>query len=256
MNDGEYRPFDPDILKAFTDGYRYILNTIKARAPQARVTVLEPSPYDDFTRPPEFAGGYNAVLLSYGRFVREIGAREGLTVADMNASVTALLKEANSVAPKPAQGLIPDRVHPSPGVHLVMAEALLRAWHAPSVVSAVKIDGSTGAVSIAENTTIDSIGREHGLSWTQLDKSLPMFVETENESVALALQHSDFTDALNREMLTVTGLSAGRYRLSIDDESDGYVRCGATCGGSQSGCPGNANVAAGTDCSRSHLSPQ
>ena len=48
-----------------------------------------------------------------------------------------------------------------------------------------------------------------------------MFVEAEDESIALALRHSDFTDALNRETLKVTGLSAGRYRLQIDDEAVG-----------------------------------
>jgi lysophospholipase L1-like esterase len=69
MNDGEYRPFETDLFNKFTAGYRHILDTIQAEAPNARVTVLEPSPYDDFTRPPKFAGGYNAVLLKYGKFV-------------------------------------------------------------------------------------------------------------------------------------------------------------------------------------------
>jgi hypothetical protein len=48
-----------------------------------------------------------------------------------------------------------------------------------------------------------------------------MFIEEEEESIALALRHSDFIDALNREILKVTGLSAGRYRLQIDDEAVG-----------------------------------
>jgi lysophospholipase L1-like esterase len=218
MNDGEYQPFDSGIFEKFTSGYRHILETIKAKAPQARVTVLEPSPYDDFTRPPAFPGGYNAVLMRYGMFVRELGASERLAVADLNAPVVALLKAANATSPLPAQGLIPDRVHPSAGVHLVMTEALLRTWHAPSVVSSVEIDGSAGTVAHAENTTVSLVGRKEGLSWTQLDKSLPMFVESEEESVALALCHSDFTDALNRETLKVTGLIAGAYRLQIDDE--------------------------------------
>ena len=161
MNDGEYQPFDADIFEQFTSGYRHILDTIKAKAPHARVTVLEPSPYDDFTRPPAFAGGYNTVLLRYGKFVRETGAGEGLAVADLNAPVVALLKAANSASPQPAQLLIPDRVHPSLGVHLVMTEALLRAWHAPSVVTAVEIDGSTGAVADTKNTTVSSIGRSY-----------------------------------------------------------------------------------------------
>ncbi|MGA3188650.1 MAG: SGNH/GDSL hydrolase family protein [Bryobacteraceae bacterium] len=215
MNDGEYQPFDDGIFDKFTTGYRHILDTIKARAPEARVTVMEPSAYDDFTRPPDFAGGYNAVLLKFGKFIRELGIKKGLTVADLNAPVVSLLKAANSTH------LIPDRVHPSTGIHLVMAEALLRAWHAPAVVSAVEIDGASGEVANAENTTVDAIRHEDGLTWKQMDKSLPMPVETHDDMIALAVRYSDFTDALNRETLTVTGLSAGNYRLQIDEDAVG-----------------------------------
>ena len=78
MNDGEYQPNDDHIFNIFANGYRHILDRIKVAAPQARVTLLERSPYDDVTRPPEFPGGYNSVLLTYGKFVREL-ARGMLT---------------------------------------------------------------------------------------------------------------------------------------------------------------------------------
>jgi len=221
MNDGEYRPYDDGIFHIFANGYRHILDRIKAAAPEARVTLLQPSAYDDFTRPPEFAQGYNAVLLRYGRFVRELARASELTVADLNAPVVALLKGARAASPKPAEQLIPDRVHPSPGVHLVMAEALLLAWGAPSVVSILEIDGATGTVTKSENTTVDSVARQGTLEWSQTDQALPMPVETDDETITLALRHSDFMNALNRETLKVTGLPAGRYNLQIDDEAVG-----------------------------------
>ena len=224
MNDAEYRPYDDGIFNIFANGYRHILDRIKSAAPQARITLLEPSPYDDVTRPPEFADGYNAVLLKYGTFVNELAQARGLNVADLNAPVVALLKAASAASPKPAEALIPDRVHPSPGVHLVMAEALLRAWGAPSVVSTVEIEASTGSVIKSENTTIDSVARPDRvftLEWTETDQSLPMPLETEDATISLALQHSDFMDALNREILKVTGLPAGRYSFEIDSEAIG-----------------------------------
>ncbi len=221
MNDGEYRPFDELVFNRFANGYRHILDRIQTAAPQARVTLLEPSPYDDFTRPPEFAPGYNSVLLQYGRFVRELGRTREMTVADLNAPVAELLEAANAVSPKPAQGLIPDRVHPSPGVHLVMAEALLRAWEAPSIVSAVEIDGAAGTIAKSENTSVDSVVRRDNLEWTQTDRSLPMPLETEDATINLALRHSNFMDALNQETLKVTSLPARRYKLQIDGESVG-----------------------------------
>ena len=221
MNDAEYQPYDDGIFNIFANGYRHILDRIKAAAPQARTTLLESSAYDDFTRPPEFAGGYNSVLLKYGRLVRELGNKRELTVADLNAPVAGLLQAASAASPKPAQELIPDRVHPSPGVHLVMAEALLQAWGAPSVVSTVEIDGLSGTVAKSENTTVDSVVRQDALEWTQTDQALPMPLEREDATISLALRHSDFMDALNRETLRVTGLAAGRYSLQIDGEAVG-----------------------------------
>lgn len=222
MNDAEYRPYDESIFQIFANGYRHILDRIGTSAPQARVTLLQPSPYDDVTRPPEFADGYNSVLLRYGEFVRSLAQSGGRTVADLNTPVVTLLKAASAASPKPAQGLIPDRVHPSQGVHLAMAEALLQAWRAPSIVSTVEFNGSAGTLTAARNTNVDSVVHQAPtLEWTQTDHSLPMPLETEDETIALALQHSDFMDALNREMLQVTGLRAGRYSLEIDGETVG-----------------------------------
>ncbi len=219
MNDAEYSPFDESTFKIFANGYRHILDRIRTSAPQARVTLLEPSPYDDVTRPPEFAGGYNRVLLKYGEFVRELARIHELKDADLNAPVIAMLKAAKKAAPKPAEKLIPDRVHPSPGVHLLMAEALLRTWDAPSIVSEVEINGSTGTLTRAENAAVDSIGIvSSALEWNETDQALPMPLETDDETISLALQHSGFTDALNREILKVSGLAAGRYNLRIDGE--------------------------------------
>jgi lysophospholipase L1-like esterase len=216
MNDAEYRPFDQEIFEKYTSGYAHILDMIKARAPKARVTVLEPSAYDDITRAEEFPGGYNSVLLRYGKFVRETSAARGLTAADMNAPVVALLKAVRDAEPGPSTRMIPDRVHPGPGVHLAMAGALLKAWHAPEVVTSVVLDGAAGMVVAVENAKVDSMEGGDGLSWKELDGSLPMPVETDDETLLAALRYSGFTEALNREVLKVTGLARGKYRLEID----------------------------------------
>src|SRR5207249_3192997 len=114
----------------------------KQALPGLRLTLIQPSPFDDVTRAPGFEGGYNAVLVRYGQFVRELGTREGATVADLNAPVVAAMEKAKGLDAEAAQRLVPDRVHPAPGGHLLMAEALLKAWNAPRVVTDVSIDAS------------------------------------------------------------------------------------------------------------------
>jgi lysophospholipase L1-like esterase len=221
MNDGEYQPYDQAIFKKFADGYRYLMQRVKFKLPKARLTLLEPSAYDDVTRPPEFEGGYNSVLVRFGEFVRELAKSGGDTSGDLNSPVVSLLRNAFEAAPQTAQHLIPDRVHPSAAVHLVMAEGLLKAWHAPAVVTSVELDAARGVVMTSENTAVDQLSAKGGLSWTQTDQSLPMPLDIPDNLIELALRSSDLYNALDREMLTVRGLPAGEYRLRIDDAEVG-----------------------------------
>ena len=59
------------------------------------------------------------------------------------------------------------------------------------------------------------------ISWTETDRALPMPLDLSDKTMALAIQSSDFINALDQEPLKVTGLSAGRYALKIDGEKVG-----------------------------------
>src|SRR5438132_2635376 len=52
MNDGSYRAFDQGIFDTYANGYRHILDKVKGAAPNLRLTLIEPSPFDDVTRAP------------------------------------------------------------------------------------------------------------------------------------------------------------------------------------------------------------
>jgi hypothetical protein len=146
---------------------------------------------------------------------------KSLCTADMNRPVVALLRAAKKLSGERALELIPDRVHPSPGVHLVMAGAVLRAWRAPSIVSSVEINALNGDVLTAENTKVESVQLADGLSWTQLDEALPMPVEPQDGTIELALRYSDFTSRFNQQTLKVADLASGAYRLEIDEQPVG-----------------------------------
>jgi hypothetical protein len=221
MNDGSYRAFDQKIFDTYAAGYKHIIQSVKEALPGLRITVIEPSPFDDVTRAPNFEGGYNKVLVRYGEFVRELGREDKLTVADMNGPVVAALEKADKLNAETAKKIVPDRVHPAPAGHLLMAEALLKAWQAPAVVTAVEIDAAGPGVTSAANTHVTDLAGGGHLSWTQMDDALPMPIDTKDEVVALALRASDFVEAMDREPLKVTGLSAARYTLKIDGETVG-----------------------------------
>ena len=221
MNDAGYRVFDPALFKSYSTGYEHIVKTLKTAAPKVRITAIQPSPYDDVTRPPQFEGGYNGVLTRYGTFVREFAKREELLCADLNTTVVAALRKANQADPVLAQKLIPDRVHPSAPIHLLMAEALLKTWNAPAVVSEVEIDAVSLAVRRAVHTSVSELSKDARIAWTQFDDSLPVPIELfpSEELMHLALRSSDFSEALNRQEVTIVGLKAARsYSLKIDGQ--------------------------------------
>jgi lysophospholipase L1-like esterase len=216
MNDAGYQPFNQKIFDTYAGGYRHLVDSLKTNIPGVRLTLIQPSPFDDVTRKPAFEGGYNRVLIRYSAFVKELADKEGATVADLNTSVVAALEKAMEINAAGAKELIADRVHPGPAGQLLMAEALLKAWNAPALVCALEIDAASARVVKAENTKVDDLEIKEVISWSQHDAALPMPVDLGNAAIALAVAASDLEQALNQETLKVTGLGAAKYELKID----------------------------------------
>ena len=215
MNDGSYTNFNQKIFDQYTKGYEHIVASVKQHFPHIRLILIQPSPYDDVTRPPVFAEGYNKVLLRYGEFVKELAARNGATVADLNAPVVAALEKAFATDTNIAAQIIGDRIHPGPAGHLLMASELLKAWKAPALVSAVEIDAARKTTS-GVGTRISNLKTGPKVSWTQSDAALPMPIATNDAVMALAVYSSDVVDSLDKQIVKVTGLEGDFYTLTID----------------------------------------
>jgi predicted GH43/DUF377 family glycosyl hydrolase/lysophospholipase L1-like esterase len=222
MNDGGYQTATAEIDSAYRKGYEHIFDSIHEHAPDARVTLLGPSPFDDVTGTRWFTGGYNGVMRHFSEVDEELVKEHGATFVDLNAPVVAALEKAQALDPVVAKLLIPDRVHPDPLAHWVMAEAVLKGWNAPALVSSVAIDAKGGHAVRAENAAVNDWQDDGGtLRWTETENGLPLPLLSSNATTALLLKITDIQQALNREPLRVTGLAAGQYTLSIDGRSIG-----------------------------------
>lgn len=220
MNDGFYRQYDSGIFTTYANGYRYIVDEIQRQSPQARITILKPSPYDDVTRPEMLPGGYNAVLIRFSNFLGELAAEKKTGLADLNSPVVDALKKAKIEGPALASTLIPDRVHPGSATHWLMAESVLKSWNAAAEVTSVTVDAATAVVAAEFNADVTHVAKlPAGLSWTQQDHALPLPLGPldADSQTELVLRSSDLIAALDEETLKVTGLAAGSYQLTIDD---------------------------------------
>ena len=178
--------------------------------------------FDEVTRPAEFTGGYNAVMLHFGDLDQELAHKFGGTFINLNPPVVAVIGKAQTLDPFVGKLILPDRVHPEVIAHWVMAETLLKGWNAPAVVSSVTIDAHSGKVTDAENATVDGVQNVNGaLQWTETENSLPLAFSRRNEIEALLLELTDIQQQLNQEPLRVTGLETGEYKLTIDDKPIG-----------------------------------
>ncbi|HEX6495731.1 MAG TPA: SGNH/GDSL hydrolase family protein [Acidobacteriaceae bacterium] len=220
MNDGYYRQPNAAIQKTYEDGYKSMVDTILAGVPGVKLTLVGPSPYDDVTQPTKH---YNEVMQAYSAFDRNEADRTHQGFVDLNAPVVDVLQKVNAAHPDLASRLIPDRVHPGEGVHWIMAASILKAWHAPALVSSVTVDAHGAKATDVQNASVTDVKREKKtgtLEWTEIENALPLpFPLSGTDPVTdLALKAGDLETALDQETLTVTGLAAGDYALTIDDQ--------------------------------------
>jgi lysophospholipase L1-like esterase len=232
MNDGGYRRLDAARLDGFVQGYRAIVARIQKELPDARITLIRSSPFDDVTRPPGFDTGYDAVLRQLGDAVTGIGAELHLPVVDFGATVDKGLKTVWDENHDLAKQLLPDRVHPNPAGHMVMGACLLRAWHAPALVARVEIDGAKATVTHADNTAVVGLAAAAGgLTWKETDQALPLPFNFDDSNVDLAQKAGADLDSLDSEPLIISGLKPGRFELRIDAVPVGQFTADALAAG-------------------------
>jgi lysophospholipase L1-like esterase len=183
----------------------------------ARLVLLTPSPFDETVDLPDKPPltGVNEVLGQCSDFVKKLGAEIGAQVVDLHGPMTELTRQKQATDPKfTTTG--PDRIHPHAPGHLVIAYLFLKDTGAPGLVSEVDLDASGAKTTRVENATVTDLAASGGgLFFTSLEKALPFPILNDFKP---ALDWVPFQQDLNREMFSVTGLSAGAYSLFIDNQ--------------------------------------
>lgn len=187
---------------------------------KARLVILTPPPFDPYRRrvadPNAIAFGYKFPAVDYDNTLEQYGRwlltlrDKGIVVADVHTTMNEHLRRRR--AGKVSFALQDDGVHPGPTGHWLMAQTLLEAWKAPAVCSEARIDARKLRVEAGDITNLKRDGQT--ISWTwRTPLPMPTDPRWDKESIAL----ENVSDRLNRHRLTVTGLSAVRYRLIANE---------------------------------------
>ena len=224
MNDGGWGYAPPNVDDVFEKGYRAVLDALHHAAPDATLTLISPTPYDEITHGTEFPG-YSSVINRFADDVRQIGAQlnssedKCVLIADFNQPLNDALARARTQFPELAPLIIPDRIHPSETGHWIMAAALMSAWHVDPIVSDLNLNATSAKVIKTNRTTVTKlVGSTSGLKWTQLDDALPLPLDFNNAMTPMLLKISDIAK-LDQMILRIESLDPGQYELSIDGKA-------------------------------------
>jgi lysophospholipase L1-like esterase len=210
MNDGLYQDFDPATLKVYEDGLTAIIRELKSKT-TARIFVMTPTVYDGTRHTPwSHTDKYNDVLDRYSEAANAIARRESLPVIDLHAVTTDALARAKKE--DPAYTFLPDGVHPEADGQLVMAAEMLRAWGAPP-----------HGVELARTATL-----EGGQAVLTVFAPVPWPQPLPSEKLAKV---SPQINELGAVGVRITGLAAGKYKLTIDGKNAGVYAAESLAGG-------------------------
>jgi lysophospholipase L1-like esterase len=215
MNDPGYVPFDPHIFDVFRSGYESLIGKLTSAFPEARLTLIASSPYDELTHGTDFPG-LGGTVQKYGMFVKQLADERHLVFANYNSALDEALRAAMKENLNYAALLIPDRIHPSEQGHWVMGESLMRAWHASPEVSRMELDAAKRSVVVARNVEVSElVVTEKRISWTALEHSLPLPFSLDDPLMKFTIKVANLED-MDQEILQVHGLVGDQYSLQID----------------------------------------
>lgn len=239
MNDGNYHPIDEERFAKYREGVHRLCMLIEQET-QARLVLLTPPPFDPYRRtasdPQARTFGYkfpaidyDDVLAAYSRWLMQLGKEPGgPQVVDVHSAIHRVLAERRKT--QVSFTVSPDAVHPNATGHWLMAQELLRSWHAPALAGELWFDARRATVCAGDGQLRQQGSETFELEWRS---SLPLPQDEEWDEAALQIAGTE--GLLNRYVLRVTGLSEGDYQLSADGREVAVYKSAELAAGVQLG---------------------
>ncbi len=223
---------------------KYLDQINEILADNSRELILfTPSIYDEMMEKNNpIKAGRNQRLYTYGEYIKSTADKYDAKVVDIWAKTNAVSLELQKSDPNDSYaGKNGDRVHPGNFGGFVMASEFISTVEEPSVVSKVAIDAAKLTLVESLRAEVSQIvGDKTTLSFELLAEGLPFTFD--KESLRAASGFTSFIEDYNREIVLVTGLKRGSYKLLIDDVEVGTYS--------------SSELAEGIDLAANELTPQ
>ncbi len=202
MNDGHYRAFSAQDYLQYMAAMTRLVTTLKQAGVQ--VVLLTPSCVDPQRK--AALKPYNDTLMRFALGITALAESESIPAVNLYDLLQDVQMRAGKVS------FIPDAVHPNPAGHAVIAYALLRALGCTDQPSGLTLDAPS-AQATADRCQISGLTvGENTVSFTRTDEALPLYFEP---AAAVAYPFLPLEQEMNAYRFRVTGLAAGRWRLTV-----------------------------------------
>jgi lysophospholipase L1-like esterase len=216
MNDGGYKPYEDRTGDAYIAGMTQLVDLIRTKT-SARIILITPTPYEPGVRTDDQA---RKLDVFYPQTIRKISDRlvafakeKAIPVVDLNAAYAKTVAKIKAGAP--SFRFTGDSIHPNAVGQALMAFLILKGIGADGRVLDLAIDAKAGKVVRSEGQTVTELTKsKDGLVMTRKVSAFPF----ETSGSPAGIDFAPWYDTLNRNMLTVTGLSAPWYILTADDD--------------------------------------
>lgn len=234
MNDSGYQEYNGDDGARFgEEKYRETYENFKLlegrlkKLSGTKIVMMGGSPYDGTAKIDDNTAlrGKNDVMQRIVAFQKKSAEENNWQFLDLNAPMTAINQKFQVNDPGfTLCGL--DRIHPENDGHMVMAYLFLKEQGlVGNVVADFEVNASKRSVVRSANCEISSIrGNKESFSFDYLAYSLPYPLDTiprgwnAKKSQADVMKYVPFMEEMNREIIKVTDLEKGDYKMFIDGE--------------------------------------
>jgi lysophospholipase L1-like esterase len=215
MNDGGYAAFDQKRNDTYVQKTTEMLEAAKKAG--VRVALVSPNAVDPRAQKQRDFKLYLETQKQFYAPLKDIAAKNGAAFADQYA-ITRAAQEKMTADDADASKVKPyyDGFHTASPGGLLMAYAILTGLNAPAVVTDVVIEGGKATT---KRCKVDKLfASDDSVSFTRTDEAVPMPIQ--KDWLPVLPYVNDLKD-LNYYGLTVKGLKAGKYTVTIDGKEVG-----------------------------------